>query len=345
MPATITDIAREVGVSFQVVSKVLNGGRSGSQASEQTRQRIQDAAERLGYRVNTAARAMSTGRFHSVGLVMSNEYSFSSLVSGHLQAMYESLERRNLHLSVHVLPDERLVRDDVLPKLLREHMVDGLLLNYTHRRPEALDDLIDIHGLPAVRLNSNQPTDCAYPDDYAAGRKATEYLLKLGHQRVGYVDFTWGTKERATHYSSEDRRNGYIAAMRDAGFRADVLEHEKLIYGNEALALARQWLARPNRPTAVVSYCYAHAVTVQFAAMTDGLRMPRDLSIVSFGDARPHQAGGPVITSWLIPVREVVCAGVALLIKRMKRRQSEPSIAVPFALEEGESCAALLVGS
>ncbi len=338
MAVTITDIAREVGVSFQVVSKVLNGGKSGSQASEKTAQRIREAADRMGYRVNTAARAMSTGKLRSVGLVLSSEYSFSSLVSGHLQGLYGALEKHNLQLSVHVLPDKRLVSDDELPRLLREHTVDGLLINYTHRRPPALDQLIDKHHLPAVQMNVKSASDCVYPDDLNAGVAATRHLIDMGHRRIGYLSFIWGSTKQQHHYSVHDRCEGYRQAMLAAGLEPDVFEYAQEALGSKTVELAREWLDRPDRPTAIVTYCYPHAVSAEMAAISLGMTLPDDLSVVSFDDQKGHQAGGPTLTVWMIPVRETVIGAAEMLVQRMKQNAPCDSIAVPFVCEPGESC-------
>src|SRR5207248_2600873 len=123
------------------------------------------------------------------------------------------------------------------------------------------------------------------PDDSRGGRMATEFLLRLGHERIAYVD----TDERENkHYSKEDRRAGYEQAMISAGKTARV--HLLPFHWQEAgqptvdqrVESARTLLAREDRPTAVVAYELTEAITVVRAAYTLGLRIPEDLSLIQF---------------------------------------------------------------
>src|SRR5262245_1014056 len=104
---TLTDVSRRANVSAMTVSRVLNhavsrGGESAASISisDATRRRVLRAAQALGYRPNAAARTMATGRFFSVGLVLSSNAGASHLPSVLLDAIHDELARRGLHLTV-----------------------------------------------------------------------------------------------------------------------------------------------------------------------------------------------------------------------------------------------------
>src|SRR5688572_22758476 len=187
MSVTIKEIARRTGLSVPTVGNVL--GRSGDRYSAETRRRVLEAAAELGYRPNSSARAMRQGRFGCAALILSRsrQQTHSFIPTGLLDGLDNELGRHDMHLTITRLSDEELSHDDFVPKVLRQHMADGMIVNYTHGIPPAMLDLIHAHHTPAVWLNAKLNEDCAYPDDLGAAKAVTEELLKLGHRRIALV--------------------------------------------------------------------------------------------------------------------------------------------------------------
>lgn len=164
---TITDIAREAGVSKGAVSYALNG-RPG--VSEATRQRITRIARELGWSPSSTARALSGGRIGTIGLVLDREPFFPALLDGLSSALL---------LQVATGPDAALA---IHRRWHAERKVDGVLLT----GPEGAAELVRI-GLPAVLLGGpgGEPgVPSVRVDDTAAAGEALEYLAALGHRRV-----------------------------------------------------------------------------------------------------------------------------------------------------------------
>jgi len=134
MATTLKVIAEAAGVSIPVVSQVLNS--KGQRFRPETRRRVRQAAERLGYRPNNSARAMATGRLGCAALVLSTQGYRSTLPAELLRGIDEELARHNMHLTIARLPDEKLTREGYVPKILREWLSDGLLINYTSDIPD-----------------------------------------------------------------------------------------------------------------------------------------------------------------------------------------------------------------
>lgn len=338
MPATLKQIAEKVGVSVNTVSAILNKGR-GSLYRPDTRQAVLNAARELNYRPNASARATRTGKFGCIAMLQSVDPIRSVLLPGCLEAVQQVLGERRLHLTFAALDDAELTRGERLPQILNEWSADGLLINYNKQVPPRLDEMIRDGGLPAVWINARMKADCVHPDDLAAGRLAAEHLLKLGHRNIGFANYGIGAKDNLEdlHYSVRDRYAGYAAAMREAGCEPRWLWEEKPPRPEDRVTFTRRWLQQPHRPTAVIAYHPYTALPILHAAMTSGLHIPRDLSVVVF-----HTSAEPELdlrpTTVRLPEREAGRFAVEMLLAKIDgRAAAQPPRAVAMKLEAGDT--------
>lgn len=345
MRTTLKDIAGEVGTDPATVSRVLNDKGRQAGISPKRAAKIIEAARKLRYIPNSSARAVRTGRFDCAALLLSTHRTCSYLPTLLLGGMYEELARHDMHLTLTKLPDEKLRNEGYVPKILRYMMADGLLIDYTHKLPSRLEDIIQRHKIPAVWINTKRETDCVYPDNLAAGRRATQHLLDMGHRRIAYVDYITGRDIVAeAHYSATDRCAGYEQAMRQAGLEPRTIRPDVgRVPGGEEVAFTKNWLDAPDRPTAVVVYWIASALPVLHAALAFGLSVPRDLSIVTFNSesfgSDVLRESGLYITTMVEPEFEMGRTAVRMLMEKLdKPAGSLPSKSLPFALEELGTC-------
>ena len=205
-------VAAHLGLSRATVTHVLNGRADEQRIRPETQRRVLEAAQEMGYRPNASARAVRAGRFGSVALIQSllGAYLPGPLLYGVTQAIAE----KDLHLVLTQVPDGVIGDESYLPHTMRELSVDGALINRHVGFP--LPFLEQIHRLriPAVSLNVQQESDCVHPDEVMGGRLATEFLLRLGHERVTYMETAVSEEP---HFSKHDRREGYEQAMASAG--------------------------------------------------------------------------------------------------------------------------------
>ncbi len=343
MATTLKEIAARAKVTEMTVSNILNGRYVPARAKAVARaDRIRSIAAELGYRPNGAAKAMATGRFGAFALLQSTEFAHSVLPGGLLSGIHAAMEPHNLHLVVSRLPDQQLTARGFVPKLLREMSADGLLVNYSANIPAEMIRLIDRHQLPAVWINSQQPANCVYPDDLAASIEATKALLVLGHTRITYIDYTRSVAKPASHYSVTEREAGYATTMQNAGLTphhtgsVEAL-HELLRVHRELVAL----LSGPDRPTAVVCYGPRESRSVAAAALTLGLDLPRDLSIIMFADSGSYDEMGIHFATMVVPEAQVGQRAVEMLIKRIDTPGvSQPAVSLPFTLKPEQTLAA-----
>jgi len=336
MRVTLKDIAERSGFSVPTVSQILNNNAHLFKAG--TRKRVLAAARELGYRPNSAARTMRSGRFGCVALLQSTDYVRSNLPRGLLDGIHDGLADQGLILMLAKLPDEKLTSEGYVPTILRQWTADALIIDYNINVPDRMSRLIREHGIPSVWINTKGNADCVRPDDFEAGQRATKALLKLGHERIAYADFHFDPPQK--HYSRADRYEGYAKGMKEAGLKPILLAPKWPKRAQDAVDVARRHLAPAGRPTAVVAYsAQTGAAAFMLAARDMGLDVPADLSVVTFHDEPVDVFMRPVATM-TVPVYEVGTSAVSVLLKKLAspERAVKP-VVLRFGFSEGETLA------
>ncbi len=264
--ANIAQVARHAGVGIATVSRVINGSPA---VREQTRQRVLDAIAELGYAPNPAARALSTGRTLSVGVVA--PFFTRPSVMERLRGISHVLAGAGYRM---VLFDvERPGQDSELFRSLPGGL-DGLL-SISLCPPAADLDRFAAAGMPMVLVD--HPHECmpsVHTDDVAGGRLATEHLLDLGHERIAFL----GDFEHNYHgfTSSASRRAGYEQALAAVGLDVDPELVRRASHGREhAAELTRALLQAQDPPTAIFAASDTQAMGVLEAADDARRERPR----------------------------------------------------------------------
>lgn len=338
MAVTIKQVAARSGLSVPTVSHVLSG--RGDTYREATRRRVMQAAQDLGYRPNGFARAIRSGRFNAVALLLSTTSHRSSVFVDMLDGIQDALIAQEMRLTLAKLPDEKLTRRGHVPRVLREWSCDGLLINYNTAIPQALIEQIADYGVASIWINSKQQADCVYPNDFDAGRRATRRLLELGHRRIAWVCYAPHSPDNLgpAHYSVADRRAGYLDAMHHAGLTPQCID--QVVPPAQRAAYSQGWLEQPDRPTAIVTYSAEMAWPALYVATAHlGLKVPRDLSAITFEESLATEMGLAVDTL-LIPEYAVGHTATQMLLEKIKAPDYRlPPQPLPFGFEPGASCA------
>lgn len=309
--ASLMDVAKAAGVSKSVASRVLNQDVK-LRARPETRERIIEAARRLGYVPNHSARALRSARAGALALMVPdvNNAVFADLLRG-VQAGAGEAGMIVLLAEVEREP----AKGDLLDRLAKEGRVDGILL----QRREEFDDRalkeVFAHDLPVVLVNSRlrRKRGSVILDDEAGARVATEHLLELGHTRIGHV------AGLQTHDTAIRRHRGFLDAMHDAGLRVrtDWVVHA----GWEAEAgemAVRQILGCAKAPKAILVSSVNAAVGALFAANRLGFSVPEDLSIVTINDTWIAERVTPGLTAVQMPLYELGRRGALLLADHLR---------------------------
>ncbi len=281
MRATLHDIAHDAGVSHMTVSRALRGMKCVDPA---TRARVEMCARRLGYRPNSAAKSIVSGRFKCATLLMGTDAVRSNLPNGVLFGVCDRLAESGFQLKISRLPDSMLSDRAQLPSVLTEWSSDGILVDYTHGAPSGMHEVICGCGMPSVWINTAGTADCVRPDDEAMSAEAVEYLTAMGHKRICFLDCSHAEKSLDyAHYSAEHRQRGYTLAMCSSGLSPKVFRPA----GDEVLPATRLEAVRAMlawKPTAVVAYGMHGAL--ERGLYECGVGVPEDISVVTFSESR-----------------------------------------------------------
>jgi LacI family transcriptional regulator len=271
---------------------------------------------------------MRSGKIGCAALVLSRSHPsiLSHIPLGLLDGLDDELAQHNMHLTVSRLTDEQLSRDDYLPKVLREYMADGMIVNYTHEIPPRMLELIHNHHTPAVFLNAKLKEDCVYPDDFEAAESATRQLIAAGHKRITLLHliepgvFSGLSIEQARprfHYSVGDRAEGYTRAMKQAGLSPRVAYHDRFVTIEGAVEACVSLLSSPDRPTAMLLYSERETPSLLVAAAKVGMSIPSDLAVLAFYPF-DQWIGGVRVPSVPIPTAEVGRRAVQMLLSKIE---------------------------
>ncbi len=325
---TSVDVARRVGVSRPAVSAVF-GAKSGTRVSPETRRKILETAIEMGYRANTAARATRSGRFNAAGLLLSTAIGHSYLPLPLLNGLQDYLAEHNMLLTMSRLPDESLTDDTFIPQIMREWAVDGFLVNYNHHIPPHLIELLEHHHVTSVWINTNRAHDTVLPDDLEAARRLTRHILALGHRRILYLRFG-----DVSHYSQEEKFEGYRQVMREAGREPSSLLLDRDVslgrFDDGLFRASSEAVARLGDGTAVIAESAHAAQALLFACIYHGKRVPRDVSLATFHDAPVTACGVPIDCAFM-EQRDVAKEAVRMLMRKIEEPGIEaPSVRVPY---------------
>lgn len=332
MRVTLSSIGEELGVSHQVVSKTLNGGRSTVMVSKELEQRIRETARRLGYRPSAAGRSLRSGKTMTIGILVGPPEHFL-LSPETLAAMVQSLSEKGYTATLFSTAGTSEA-DYLKSPLLRDHAVDALIISYVHEpTPRFVSSVSDL-PMPVLWLNRSAPRNALQVDERGAARKLAEHLLELGHQSIGFVDYSFGS---LTEPLVAERLAGINEATGQAGAFVSVIQKE--LARADRSAHARGWLSSgPTRPTAVIVNSLSSAQIICQTALGMGLCLPGDLAVASFDNGGAHRANVPVITSAIRPDAEFGRVAAEMLFELLDRGDGHiPGRSLAFEISVGES--------
>jgi DNA-binding LacI/PurR family transcriptional regulator len=301
-----TDVARRAGVSQKTVSRVLNDE---PYVSEEVRERVLVAARELGYRRNTAARALHLGRFHRIGVVSlgSSLYGPSSLLI--------ALERRAREIGYAFSVVNTLEGEDggVMKAVesLLEQGVDGIVLSEPIDEGQVLriDPDVPVLSFGALPGLDGPRVVITGASGVGVGRQATEHLLGLGHATV------WHVAGPERWFASQERARGWREALAAAG--AGALPPLAGDWSPASGYVAGRILAANPEVTAVFVANDDMAIGVLRALAEAGRAVPEQVSVVGVDDIPSAAYLSPPLTTVRQDFYEVAAYGLDLLVERI----------------------------
>jgi len=319
----LKELATKLGLSPTTVSRALNGY---PEVNESTRERVLAAARRYNYQPNTRAIRLATGRALSVGHVIplaSRHEIVNPIFADFIAGAGEVYSRNGYDMVLSVVPDDQ--EEQTYRTLKTRGTVDGVIVHAPRLNDPRIPLLKEI-GLPFVVHGRASGTTLPYSwvdvNNRRAFQRAAEFLLDLGHSRIGlvngleFMDF------------AIRRRTGYLDALSARGIAPDpqlMFQDQMTEFAGYSAARAMLGLSAP--PTAFLVASMISGMGVRRAVETSGLAVGRDVSIIIHDDELSYLPNGgdvPLFTATRSSVREAGRLSAEMLLSLIARPETDP---------------------
>ena len=307
---TAVDVAERAGVSQSAVSRVFTPGAS---VSPQTKNKVLKVAMELGYRPNSLARAMVSGKSRMIGLVVA--YLQNQFYPEAIEKLSKAMQERNYHLLVFMTSKTEGDVSEVFEEIL-DYQVDGIIAASVALSSD-LSERCANAGVPVVLFNRSQDDDSlssVTSENYQGGRKIAEHLIVTGHQRISFIAGWEGAS------TQRDRQAGFIDALQDAG--VDLWSRgvgNFVMEDAKAATLGMFADGVENGPDAIFvandHMAFAVMDTLRFEL---GIAVPEQVSVIGYDDVPAASWPSYDLTTVRQPTNQMVTATVDLLLAQVE---------------------------
>lgn len=310
MRITIKEVAAIAGVTPAVVSRIINNDPEFT-VLESTKARVYDAVTKTGYKPNPMARGLRKNRTGMVGLIIVD---FTNPFYGKLiRAIQDSVEREGYACLVSENMEDN-IRTRKLVDLYLERQMEGLILCTATENDPVIDYLESINEkyILATRRALNSKAPYVGFDNEKGMRDAMEYLIALGHRRIGHITGFMDT------VAAHERLNGYMAVLQEYSIphREDYIVYGDWMVGN-AQKRVQDLLRLPDPPTAIIACNDVVAISALNTIHEMGLRVPEDISLIGFNNIPESANTFPPLTTIDSPTEILGQHAARLLLKVM----------------------------
>ena len=306
---TIHDVAAAAGISYGTVSRVLNDAPN---VKAETRERVREAMERLGYVVDRRARSLAGGRSQVLAVLVPDLG--TGYIGEIIRGIDAEVELAQYDLLLYTTHRQAAKETSYVANIARG-MADGLVLVLPSDLQAIVEHLRQI-AFPFVLVDyqgveEQVPAVCA--TNWQGAYNATEYLIELGHRRIGFIT---GDMEMA---AARNRLAGYQAALRTHHLPGEPsLVRNGQFHYSDGYAATAALLALPNPPTAIFASNDDMALATMDALREQGLRVPDDISVVGFDGIPQAALVHPPLTTVSQPLAKMGRVATQMLLDRLK---------------------------
>jgi DNA-binding LacI/PurR family transcriptional regulator len=333
---TLKDVANRSGVSFQTVSRVINGGQD---VAPETRERVMAAVETLNYQPNLSARALSQQKTFTIVVAVPIDPDYL-LAEPHLLQLIHGVDYEASIRDYNILLSTRRPRDMRPPtyhQLIQRMVVDGVIID-AGLGDAAIVDPGDKNSPIVVTGYTQMPLPSIHPDDEGGAYVMTQHLIALGHRRIGLIG-----GQTTAYPGIQARRSGYERAFRDArlSLNPDLFTPGDFTInsGADGTALLMQ---SPEPPTALFALNDCMALGALRWLREHGYSVPHDISVAGFDDIANAELADPPLTTVHLPSEELGRRAAMLLFDMIEGYTPRSNdITLPCRLVIRDSTAAI----
>ena len=338
MTTTLREVARQAGVSVSTVSRVI---RNTGYIAAPTRQKVLSAIESLQYRPNNVARHLRYGRTYVIGFIVtdiSNPF-FSHAIKGAEQFL-RGREDHDFELVLSNTDGEPAREIKAIELMLNKH-AEAIILASTADGEcvERVKQVVKDYHLPIVSIDNQldgAEIGIVTAENQSGAQQLTSHLLSHGHKRIGIIS---GPLQES---HVRERLEGSRQALKEYGLD---LDSGLVASGNwtvgDGYRITKSWLDSGDPPTAIFAQNNFMCMGALSAIIERGLRVPRDVAIVSFDDVEFGHLLRPNLTALYYPYQKIGEEAVRLALEGIKSEAGEkkhPTVRLPVKLMVRESC-------
>lgn len=336
MSVTIKDVALKANVAPSTVSRVISDS---PHISDKTKKRVRKVMEEMGYHLNYNARNLASSSTKTIGIVMKNsneETMHDTFFPEVIRGISVLCSKYDFSISLTTGETEEEIFNDTV-NMVRGKKVDGLIVLYSKKDDKVVPYLLE-RDIPFVVIGKPliNSADIMYVDNdnVLAAKEATDYLLDLGHEHIAYIGAD-------TQFEvSESRFNGFKQAIlaRKLSVSNDYFKNiEYDLKQGERIITELMELKKP--PTAILVTNDLNALLILSALGKQNIRVPEEVSVISFNNSRIAKITNPPLTSVDIQIYQLGFEAANSLIELIKDpKKFKTSVIIPTVIEERESC-------
>jgi DNA-binding LacI/PurR family transcriptional regulator len=323
---TVVDIAKRAKVSTSTVSLIVNGHFH--RVSPETRERVENIIQELGYSPNRIARNLRRQDTQTIGVITA---AISHSVFGEIVEAIEEIAVENGY-QVLIARAENDLREPAVVATMIDSKVSGVIfVSHSEKMSNAALHELSKAEVPFVVINrwlENEPFHRVYWDNRQGIREAVAHLAQKGHRRIAYL----GDHPANLSLRQVERREGYLEEMQRRRLSTEGLLLQEGYVMTAQMCHRLLSLPPDQRPTAVVLEDDTMAVGVYNAVRSAGLRIPEDLAVIGFTDREFAPYLTPSLTTVSLPVRDAGRLSASTLL-RLLREPSNGNGYIPQTLQ------------
>lgn len=323
MPAqTISDIAKELNLSVTTISRVLNGKADQYRIGKETQLRVKEMAKKLNYVPNEFASNLRSGKSNTIALsIPTISNMFFARIASDLNRELRKLEFMTI---LNESDEDEHIEAESL-KRLRSRNIEGLIIAPCGKDSRQLEKLHD-SGLSIVcidRYFENIDIPYVATDNFTGGYMATKYLIDMGHKNIACI------QGNRFSISNSKRVEGYMKALNDAGIRERYIEGD--MFDEQNGYLETKLLLQSNAQiSAIFTLSSTIAIGSLKALREESVKVPEDISLITFDDSPYLELLSVPITSVAQPLLEISQVAIRILVGMLN---NEPRSGSQFLLK------------
>jgi LacI family transcriptional regulator len=312
---TLTDIANELSVSKTLVSMVLNGKGNANSINKDTQEKVFNKAKELKYKPNQLARGLRMGKTKTIGLLVAD---ISNPFFARITRTIERYAEKEGYSLIVCSSDEDQERERKLIRMLINRQVDGIIMTSTLEHPDLIEEMIS-DNFPLVlfdRYFNNMNVNYVGVDNVNAAKKAVNHFIENGHKNIALITLT------PNYISSlKDRKQGYLEAIEQSDIEVVdkyILELDYRDLKDKQYNQIKDFIFENKEISSIFTTNNSLATGCMEAIRELGLKIPKDISLITFDDVELFKFTSPALTSIAQPLEEIGRKTVSALLDQFK---------------------------